>query len=547
MKRVNSRRAALLVLPWLVWGVACAPQRVPAAAPGTLARAGALPPIPPRAGTLAIDVVYPGEGQTLAVRDSNFIFGNVGTGGATLTIGGAPVEVAPNGAFLAFLPVPQDGRYELRATAGGQTAQLTRTVQLPAVPAPPPPPPAPAPIVGPPQAGAPAAPAPPAGPPGTPTLDAPRVAVAASQRADRMTIGTAVPGGGTPFHWFFPATTRMLVTGVQGGQYRVRLTDQLSIWVDTAQVGLLPEGSARPRGFVGSVTAVTAETHIDLRMSTSERLPFRVDGSERGLTVTVYGAQTRTNILQYGRTDPLIHRLDWEVPTEETYVVNVELNEPLWGFHPFWDDRGNLIVRIMRPPPIDPRSPLRGIHIAVDAGHPPGGAIGPTRLTEAEATLAVARRLIPMLTAAGARVLEIRPDTAAVDVNERVRRAMDGGAQLFVSIHFDAFADGTNPFLNYGSHVLFNQPHSLDFAREMQRELLLAFGLPDLGVRKQDIAVIRIQSMPSVLTETMFMMFPEQEAALRDPAALQRIAEAHFRGIEAFLRERATAAAITGR
>jgi N-acetylmuramoyl-L-alanine amidase len=71
------------------------------------------------------------------------------------------------------------------------------------------------------------------------------------------------------------------------------------------------------------------------------------------------------------------------------------------------------------------------------------------------------------------------------------------------------------------------------------QELLLTFGLPDLGVREQDVAVIRVPAMPSILSETMFMMFPQQEAALRDPAALQRLAEAHVRGIESFLRARA--------
>jgi N-acetylmuramoyl-L-alanine amidase len=45
--------------------------------------------------------------------------------------------------------------------------------------------------------------------------------------------------------------------------------------------------------------------------------------------------------------------------------------------------------------------------------------------------------------------------------------------------------------------------------------------------------------MPSVITESLFMMFPEQENALRDPAFLDRLAAAHVRGIEAFLRERA--------
>jgi N-acetylmuramoyl-L-alanine amidase len=39
----------------------------------------------------------------------------------------------------------------------------------------------------------------------------------------------------------------------------------------------------------------------------------------------------------------------------------------------------------------------------------------------------------------------------------------------------------------------------------------------------------------------MFLMLPEQEAALRDPAVQARIARAHLRGIEAFVKARAPA------
>src|SRR5687768_14998237 len=75
----------------------------------TEARAADLPPVPYVDGPLDVRVVYPPAGARISVRDSTFIFGSTGTGDATLTINGATVEVARNGAFLAFLPVPADG------------------------------------------------------------------------------------------------------------------------------------------------------------------------------------------------------------------------------------------------------------------------------------------------------------------------------------------------------------------------------------------------------------------------------------------------------
>jgi N-acetylmuramoyl-L-alanine amidase len=92
-----------------------------------------LPPIPLVAGPLGPKVVYPSANAVIPVRDSNFIFGSVGNGRATLTINGANVPVAPNGTFLAFLPVPPPSapRYEVVARAGADSARLTVPVKVP--------------------------------------------------------------------------------------------------------------------------------------------------------------------------------------------------------------------------------------------------------------------------------------------------------------------------------------------------------------------------------------------------------------------------------
>ncbi|HEV8409737.1 MAG TPA: N-acetylmuramoyl-L-alanine amidase, partial [Gemmatimonadaceae bacterium] len=107
----------------------------PAAAP---AKAPPLPPIPAVDGPLSVRVVYPSSNQQLTVRDTNYIFGSVGSGSAHLTIDGFDVPVLPNGAFLAWIPVPpaENPRYELHATKGAETANATLPVRLPAVAAP---------------------------------------------------------------------------------------------------------------------------------------------------------------------------------------------------------------------------------------------------------------------------------------------------------------------------------------------------------------------------------------------------------------------------
>jgi N-acetylmuramoyl-L-alanine amidase len=321
-----------------------------------------------------------------------------------------------------------------------------------------------------------------------------------------------------------------------GGELRVRLTDDLDVWVAADQVRLLPAGTPPVEGTVGGVRGAPAPDWVDLRLSTSECMPFEVTVDGRWLTVNVYGARSRTNWMYYGFEDPLVHRLTWGQVRDDLYYVRVELTEAVWGWQTFWDEGGALVVRIRRPPAIDARRPLAGLRIGIDAGHPPGGATGPTGLTEADANLAISKELVRMLRDAGAEVLETRPDTAAVALGDRPQMATEAGVHLLVSVHNNAFPDGVNPFENAGTSTFYNQPQSMMLARHMQRELLREFGLRDLGIARADLALVRPTWMPSVLTETMFMMVPEQEAALRDPAVQRRIAAAHLRGLEGFVR-----------
>ncbi|MBP6571769.1 MAG: hypothetical protein KA226_10145, partial [Gemmatimonadales bacterium] len=76
-----------------------------------------LPPIPAVHGELRLDVRYPKAGSVLDIADSTFLMGNVGDGAATLTVNGLAVPVAPNGAWLAWIAVPQDSAVVIRLEA----------------------------------------------------------------------------------------------------------------------------------------------------------------------------------------------------------------------------------------------------------------------------------------------------------------------------------------------------------------------------------------------------------------------------------------------
>jgi N-acetylmuramoyl-L-alanine amidase len=374
-------------------------------------------------------------------------------------------------------------------------------------------------------------------PPGMPRVG---VVTAPADPPSDWTIRGRVDIAG-PFHFFWPAGTYLTIDGERSGMYRVRLAGERTAWVPAGDVRMLPEGVPPVGGPVAAVRFSPQPQFIDLRIPVPGRIPFQVTEQERTLHIDVFGATSRINFFQYGGLDPLIEGAAWSQPADDILRVSVNLSAPVWGYHTFFDEAGALILRIRRPPVIDPAAPLRGMFIGVDPGH--GGedrsTRGPTDLREADANLYISQHLKTMLELAGARVLMTRTTDTTVPLNDRPRMAADSGVHVLVSVHNNAFPDGVNPWTNNGTSTYYYHRHSLDLARLMQRELLDELGLRDIGFGRADLALARPTWMPAVLTETAFMMIPSQEAALRDPSVQQRIAAAHVRALEAFLRSRA--------
>jgi N-acetylmuramoyl-L-alanine amidase len=352
---------------------------------------------------------------------------------------------------------------------------------------------------------------------------------------DSITVARALPGG--TYNWFFPTGTRVSVLGRVNSDLRVRLSRNTEAWVSAADARAIEGPTPAPLGVVGSVTITPESDRVILKIPVSQRVPFQVTESEQGLALRLYSAVGDVDWIRYGVQDSLLKQVSWNQNTGDEVTLNIDLALPVWGYRTHWEG-DNLLLDIRRPPVIDSGNPLRGRLIAVDPGHPPAGATGPTGLREAEANLAVALELRRLLEQAGARVLMTRTADTAVDLWPRVKMAESANADLLVSIHNNALPDGVNPFTSSGTSVFYNHPRSIPLAREIQAALLLRLGLRDLGIGRGDLALVRGTWMPSVLTEGLFMILPDQEAALRTRVGQQLYAQGVFDGIRRFLQDR---------
>lgn len=537
-----------------------APTPIPAPAPVTVTKAPLptpnpkLPVIPEVRGPLNIKVQYPGAGDLVNSRDSNFIHGQVGNGDAGLSINGVPSPVWPNGAFIGWLPVPRAvastdslgrpimlGVYELVAVVGSDTARLNHTVRLPL------------PVV------TPAAVVPPAtvvpvsqptfatlGPTRTPNplkgtqsakcygaLAQCLLAAPILGDTDRVVVGRPTPTG--TYKWFLIPGTSVQVIGTQGDMAQVQLDNGQVIWIAKADMNLEAATSTATPVTIGSTRLDAGGSWIDVSIPASSAPAFLVEPTERGVTLTLYSSSAaRSSSSTISSQDSYVRGLQ-RSGSADRLVYNIDLTSPLYGYLALYQG-GIFTLRLRRPPAVDVASPLRGLTIAVDPGHPPVGATGPTGLWEPHATLPVGFKVRDMLLERGANVVMTRTAHEDVDLAVRPTVARKNNAHAFVSIHLNALPDGANPYRAQGTSTYWFYPHSTGLASHVQRNLVNEMGLPDKRILYGNFAVIRGSWMPSVLAEGAFIMMPDQEAAMRTAEYQAQYASGIVRGLEDYFR-----------
>ena len=481
----------------------------------------------------------------LTVRDSNFIFGSVGSGDAALRINGVAIPVWPNGAFMGWLAVPPDSapRYEIVAGNKAGAARLSLPIRLPPVadttrreqPAdtlnPPPP------------------------PPDSLVTVAGNVYVALGNPSsvvddtDRVTIAMPEPReSGQVYKWFLFPGTRVKATGYRKlGSLefvRVELDSAQEAWVLRSELardstalppGMFVSDTIAPVRRVGAVRLEPAAEWVDVVIPmTGPPPPYLVEQTNRSISLLLYGVKNAPVISMMPQpTDAYLNSVS-STPESDRVRYTINLRSAPYGYLALWKS-GILTFRVRRPPHIaDMTFPLRGLTITVDPGHPPAGATGPTELYEGEAVLAVGLKLRDLLVARGVNVVMTRTTMDPVDLGLRPIIGRRANSHAFVSIHLDAESDGKNPLVTNGTWTLYFWPHSIPLAQATQNELLQEMGLHDKGVRFQNIAVARGTWMPSILTEGASIIMPDQEAALRTPAYQEAYARGILKGLESY-------------
>ena len=354
----------------------------------------------------------------------------------------------------------------------------------------------------------------------------------AKSDTDAVAIVRPTPGG--TYKWFLHPGTVLETTGQRPGWLRVRLDDALDAWVE-ARYTAPSNQTVRSRRTASNARVVAAERWSDVRIPLGEPTAYLVEQSRDVLVLTLYNVTSAIDIVNFATNDRTVRDVTWEQVSTDRVRVTVHLRHAAFGYLALWDNR-TFVLRVRRPPDVNPDRPLAGRVIAVDAGHPPTGSTGPTGLFEGDAVLEVARALKPMLERAGATVVMTRTEAGPVPLGDRPIIARRADADALVSIHLNAHGDGVNPYRTSGTGTYFFHDQAEPLARAVQRGMVRWMGLRDLGINYDNLALARPTWMPSILCEGAFVILPDQEAALRTEEFQSRYAIGILEGLENYFR-----------
>ncbi len=327
---------------------------------------------------------------------------------------------------------------------------------------------------------------------------------------DTVAARTSAEGG---YDLFLYKGMRVRMTGKRGSEWRVRFSAAQTGWVKESAIQELPRGTLAPQSVVSNITTTYQGESTIIRVPLSDVLPYRAEQSmdPSNLTITLFGATDKTDLIHYDALDPLVRLIRWRQLTADTCQLIIEPTfKKWWGFDVRYEG-STMVIEIRKPWAGDS---LRDMVIAIDPGHGGSdtGAVGPHGTFEKEANLEIARILKDALEKAGAKPFLTRLVDMDVPLYERPRIAWKNKARLFVSVHCNASGLGENPLWNNGNSVYFYQPQSKALAEAIHTGYRKHVPiLPDHGLYYADFAVCRMTQMPAVLTEQAYIILPDQE------------------------------------
>lgn len=176
--------------------------------------------------------------------------------------------------------------------------------------------------------------------------------------------------------------------------------------------------------------------------------------------------------------------------------------------------------------------------IVIDAGHggkDSGAYDGKSKNDnivsyEKNLNLEIAKLVYKKLKSTKAKVILTRNNDEFLELSERTNIANKANANIFVSIHFNAYVESANGIETF-KYSKTKNPISHKLANNLQTELIKATGLKNRGVKTSNFYVLKHTKMPASLVELGFITNNKEEKTINTKEFKEKVANAIVKGI----------------
>lgn len=169
----------------------------------------------------------------------------------------------------------------------------------------------------------------------------------------------------------------------------------------------------------------------------------------------------------------------------------------------------------------------------IDPGHGgrDPGATG-NGLMEKDVVLDLAKRIeVKLKHYNNVRVKLSRDRDVYKSLTERTKEANAWGADLFLSLHCNAFNGKVRGYEDYVYNRLPSHAKARSYQSALHKRLSKVVGTPNRGMKQANFHVLRESSMPAILTENGFIDHPEDAKLMKQNSWREKLAEAYVKGI----------------
>ncbi|MGZ4955872.1 MAG: N-acetylmuramoyl-L-alanine amidase [Methylobacter sp.] len=387
-------------------------------------------------------------------------------------------------------------------------------------------------------------------------------------------------------YWNTPDQTQMLFDVTSSPEHRVFLMNNPSRLVIDMRNTNVKQGLSQPAPShpLFSQVRVAAKNKTDIRIVVDLKRDISPQSmSLRTNTMSSHGHRLVIELLDKGSNTSAKVAEKTEIKATGDKTATAKMVDSKSNTEKSVKESPKIATRRVTASPVESTKVAKrdkDIVIAVDAGHggDDPGAHGQNGTEEKKITLAIAKKLADLINQQpGMKAVLVRKGDYYVDLRKRMQIARAAKADLFISIHADAFQNSTvkgasvftlsnkgatseaarwlansenasdlvgGVSLNDKEDVLASvlldlsqtatQDASVNVARKVLRNFEQIGELHYASVQKAGFLVLKSPDVPSILVETAFISNPSEELKLVNTTHQAKIAGAIFNGVRSY-------------